>query len=27
VHERFGLSLHPRSIEKALARKKKESLP
>ena len=27
VHERFGLSLHPRSIEKALARKKKERLP
>ena len=24
VHARFGLSLHPRSIEKALARKKKE---
>jgi transposase len=27
VHERFGLSLHPRSIEKALARKKKDRLP
>ena len=27
VHERFGLSLHPRSIENALARKKKERLP
>jgi transposase len=27
VQERFGRSLHPRSIEKALARKKKERLP
>jgi transposase len=27
VHERFGFSLHPRSIEKAWARKKKERLP
>jgi transposase len=27
VHERFGLSLQPRSIEKALARKKKARLP
>jgi transposase len=26
-HERFGLSLQPRSIEKALARKKKDRLP
>jgi transposase len=24
VHEHFGLSVHPRSIEKALTRKKKE---
>lgn len=27
VHERFGLRLHPRSIEKTLARKKKERTP
>jgi transposase len=26
VHKQFGLTVHPRSVERALARKKKEPL-